>query len=71
MVQDGGTLHEVGVLQALGTDGALEVAARLRALVTGAAPLRPRAAVPAGVTVSPARGSPPRFSWQVERHLLK
>lgn len=64
VMEDGGALHEVGVLQPLRTNGTLEVITWLRSVPasTGSAALRPGAAVATGVAVPPGRRSPPRFT---------
>lgn len=64
VVEDGGALHEVGVLQPLRTNGTLEVITRLWTVAAsaGSAALCPGTAVTTGVTVSSGRRSPPRFT---------
>ena len=70
VVKDGGTLHEMGVLQPLRTNGALEVITRLRTVTAsaGSATLCSWAAVATGVAMPPGRRSPPRFTCNKNQH---
>lgn len=59
VLENGGALHEVGVLQPLRTNSTLQVVTGLR---TVAATLGPGAAVTTGVAMPASRRSPPRLT---------